>query len=138
MFPELEYVLKKRYQLNVILRCAAVVLIVLGAIPFAQLVGQLVLALLYSQFSTRPIRSGVDWPEFLIGGVPEMLKYVVPGLLLIWLGPRIVRWLTPLPKPRCPECGYWIKRGGAAQCPECGSPLPRVLVERGGTPAAGD
>ena len=133
MFPDLEYVLRKRYLLNVVVRCGALVLFVLGAIPFVQFVGQIVLITLYTQLTGRVYRGGGgwDWGDMLVVGLPEMLKFAVPGLLLIWLGPRIVRWLTPIPKPRCPECGYWIRKGASPKCPECGAPLPHALVERG-------
>src|SRR3954468_20064624 len=50
---------------------------------------------------------------------------------LVFGASRLARFLIPMPRPECPECGYAI-RGEADRCPECGLNLGRAA---GATPA---
>ncbi|MGH7131021.1 MAG: zinc-ribbon domain-containing protein [Phycisphaerales bacterium] len=47
-----------------------------------------------------------------------------PLILAVWfLQERFIRWIWPIPKRGCPDCGYPIVPN-AKVCPECGKPLP--------------
>jgi len=128
--PSLEYVLTKRYLVGVFLRCAALALFIFGAIPLLQLGVQIV-----TQYSNAMIQAGlqrrVTTLELILAYLPASLLYILPGVALLMFHDRLARWIAPLPRPRCPECGYWIRKGASPKCPECGTALPKALVERG-------
>lgn len=129
MYPSLEYVLTKRYLLTLLARGTALALFVIGTVPLIRMAIEGVI-LPFDPSVRMGVRRGTDWVKLILTYLPDALQFIVPGLILLYYHQPIVRWLAPMPKPRCPECGYWIKRGGGLQCPECGSALPKALVER--------
>jgi uncharacterized paraquat-inducible protein A len=130
MYPSLEYVLTKRYLVGVFLRCGALALFIMGAIPLLQMAVQII-----SDNTSSRIQMGIQRRlttlELMLAYLPATLQYIVPAVVLLMFHDRMARWIAPLPRPRCPECGYWIRAGASPKCPECGSALPKALVERG-------
>ena len=51
------------------------------------------------------------------------LAVLLPGILIAVLDRRIVRWLIPVPRHECPQCGYALRQLGSNRCPECGCEL---------------
>ena len=128
MYPDIEYVLKKRYALSLIVRCCAIVLFLLGALPLLQLILQTTLGLMFEMFYVQILPGTLDWKDILLYVIPEICKYAIPGWLLLHYRLRIVRWIAPMPKPVCPHCGYDISKLAEPRCPECGMELPREMV----------
>jgi hypothetical protein len=42
------------------------------------------------------------------------------GAALLFAERPILRWLVPLPKVECPQCGYSLRQLTTTRCPECG------------------
>jgi hypothetical protein len=42
------------------------------------------------------------------------------ALLLVFTDRRLARWLIPVPRLECPQCGYAIRYDKPGTCPECG------------------
>ena len=51
------------------------------------------------------------------------------GLALGLVSRRAARWLVPMPRHECPECGYRLQKLAQPRCPECGLDLPKAMVE---------
>ena len=130
MYPDLEYVLKKRYSLMIAYRLMVLFLIVLGMIPLARLLieGFIVLPF-YTNRGFIP-RSATTWPDLIVNHLPTTGGYLIAALLLAVMQQRLIFWLTPLPRPQCPQCGYNIKKLSEPRCPECGMELPGERVDQ--------
>jgi hypothetical protein len=61
---------------------------------------------------------GMTLIGYVGGGLIVPGARVLAGAALVWAAPRLARWLAPLPRRECPECGYAI--GDGTRCPECG------------------
>jgi hypothetical protein len=54
----------------------------------------------------------------------DTLPFLLAGILIIVFRPRLVKWLCPIPKATCIECGYDLRHLEGAVCSECGTPVP--------------
>jgi hypothetical protein len=54
----------------------------------------------------------------------ESLPSIALALALLLFNRRLARWVFPMPRPECPECGYALP-DGADRCPECGLSLSK-------------
>ncbi len=119
MKPSLHVVQRRRQVALTIVRAAALVMIVYASFNILWGLG--------SGFGMSNLRvaEGIramlvtfwssNWNPFWYG-----FALLVPGIVLIWLDRRIVRWLVPSPQHECPECGYPLRSLQARRCPECG------------------
>jgi hypothetical protein len=48
-----------------------------------------------------------------------LFTFLLLAFVLIWER-QVLRWLVPLPRAECPQCGYAIKQLTTKRCPECG------------------
>lgn len=104
-----------RYWVVVILRGAAVVLI---AVTVAQLWNALA-NVVELVASGRAQLGAMNLAPFVFSLVFGPGATAAAAALLVRLGPAIARWIVPLPRDGCPECGYPVPRL-ATTCPECG------------------
>ena len=130
MYPDLEYVLKKRYSLMIAYRLMVLFLIVLGMIPLAKLLIEgIVVIPFYTNRGFIP-RNTTTWTDLIVNHLPTTGGYLIMALLLAVMQQRLIFWLTPLPRKQCPQCGYNIKKLSEPHCPECGMELPREMVKQ--------
>lgn len=130
MYPDLEYALKKRYSLMIAYRLLVLFLIVLGTIPLSKLLIEgFVVIPFYTNRGFIP-RNTTTWTDLIVNHLPTSGGYFIAALLLTVMQQRLVFWLTPLPRPQCPQCGYNIKKLSEPRCPECGMDLPEGLVKQ--------
>lgn len=113
--PTLDIIVRRRHWLRCAIRVAIVVLVI---IPLTSMVSTFLLQIPYgwSNFLSRPIYTFRD--ELVYGG-----PYLMLALLLWLLESRFVRWIVPLPRMECPQCGYALRQLTTTRCPECGLTL---------------
>ena len=104
--PSVASVARGRYWLRTLLRCGGVVLIVVAAV---RAVGWVIACM----FSGEPL-SFLTLYDFWVALAP-----VPVAAVLILTSERIARWIMPMPRPVCPECGYALQPA-TDRCPECG------------------
>ena len=97
------------------IRLIAVVLMLVGVYGFVQA------ALAFIWYGTVNISYdlGFTWIGYGLG-------YTVSGLALAVSSGRLVRWLVPLARHECPQCGYAMRNLTTNRCPECGWELTDV------------
>ena len=110
MTPEPATLARVRFVLRVCLRIAALVLFILGVALSA--------TRLYTWIQT--MFGGGRYPGSL-AWIP-LLQFWLPAIALLASDRWLLRWLAPMPRPACPECGYTIAPD-TARCPECGLQL---------------
>lgn len=101
-----------RYIVLVVMRIAAVVMLVGGFYPF--------MMVLFTTNPTNPFSSyggSFNWFAYALG-------LWVPGIVLAYKGRLISKWVVPTPRNECLSCGYLLKNLKADHCPECGSQIP--------------
>lgn len=130
MYPDIEYVMKKRYLLNMIVRCAALLLCFVASIPVIELLVQLIMIMVFNLSSLRSRLGTIDFEDIMVELLPALMTYGIPGVLLLVYRVRIVGWIAPLPRAECPHCGYNLKQLSISRCPECGSDLPKAMIQR--------
>ena len=130
MFPDIEYVMKKRYLLNMIMRGVAFLLFSIAAMWALQLIAQLILIVGYGLFSSWRNPGGLDLEDVMVVIIPAVITFVAPGAMLLAYQERLVVWIVPLPRPECPHCGYNLKELATSRCPECGCDLPKAVIQR--------
>lgn len=128
MYPDIEYVVRKRYALSVILRCCVILLFMLGGLPLLQLLFQFGVGAMFEMFYVQLNPTDWEWQDYGVYIIPEMCKYAVPAGLLLYFRLRLVRWIAPFPKSACPQCDYDISKLTENRCPECGIQLPKVFM----------
>jgi len=66
--------------------------------------------------------------------IVESLEYTamfwIPGLVVMVLDRKLVKWIVPISKLMCPQCGQSLIHLAEPRCPECGCPIPESLVDR--------
>jgi hypothetical protein len=123
MSPSMEAVRRTRYWVVVVLRVVAALLVIAAVVGMWKLVART-----------------VEYELWQRQGRNTMLRWSLPVSLLLSQGPfllaaaalvrwetTVARWLVPMPRAGCPECGYAMTTGPGARCPECG------LAAGGGT-----
>lgn len=129
MYPDIEQVIRKRYLMNLIIRCVIIGLLFWGAFPLIHLSLQYLSEFAILTTSLRSISRFPSFNDVFLGIVPQAGMYIMPGLILLVLRNRLVRWIVPIPKPECPRCGYGLAKLTTPRCPECGQTLPAEMVE---------
>src|SRR5262245_64937859 len=102
-----DYVRTSRFVLLVVLRGIAFIMLLFGSI-----------SLLYVLIG--------GWPHYhddLGGWALFWIVGIAPGIVLLVADRRIIRWLVPMPRRECPDCGYDIENLKSDRCPECGCPI---------------
>ncbi len=99
-----------------IIRIVALALGVLGSIALCYVIG-LMLAM-QDVMAWSMMWGDTSWFAAAIG-------MLTPAIALFILDRRITRWLIPVPRRECHECGYPLRGLPAAstRCPECGTAL---------------
>ena len=128
MYPDIEFVMKKRYLLNMIVRLAALLLCFMAVIPVIELLIQLVMV--FNVYTARGRIGTLDFEDIIVALLPALVTYGIPGVILLVLRVRIVGWIAPLPRAECPHCGYNLKQLSLSRCPECGNNLPEAMIQR--------
>jgi hypothetical protein len=105
--PSLNNILRGRYWTSTGLRIAALLMVIWGALRFVEGV-----------LWTVPQMRDLAIPA--LAGMAVPLRWVVLAVVLIALEGRLIRWLFPLPRVGCPQCGYPIAGRAFDRCPECG------------------
>jgi hypothetical protein len=102
-----DHIRTARFILLVAIRGIAFIMLLFGSI-----------SLLYVLIAGWPhYHSDVEgWALFWIVGI-------APGVALLVANRRIIRWLVPMPRRECPDCGYDIENLKSERCPECGCPI---------------
>lgn len=104
----------RRHRALMIVRIVVVALAVFGGIP---LIYNVALALV----SREPSFLWTMWGDtnWLSWGV----ALLAPAFVLFLFDRRIVRWMIPVPRRECHECGYPLRGLSPAttRCPECGT-----------------
>jgi hypothetical protein len=79
----------------------------------------------------RALRTDTGYPHFNYAS--DEVTFMAAAVLVCVCGwlleSRLVRWLAPLPKPECPQCGYTFQHLASSRCPECGLELTRSTPE---------
>ena len=102
---------RQRHVATIVLRALSIILLVFGSI---YLIYALAIAMLQGKLEmlTAIWDKGND---FSWG-----LGLALPGAAILVWNRTIVRWLIPVPRQECPQCGYAIKELTTTRCPECG------------------
>lgn len=115
--PSTASVLRIRYAMTIAVRFISAVFLVVGfAIAATGLLTFLGSAVSLSGDLNDLARVG---GPVLLGTFAAALAAASPGLLLLGLQRRLVRWLAPLPAVGCANCGYPVSPL-ISRCPECG------------------
>jgi len=106
----------RRHRALIIVRSIALLLGIVGAIALCQQVGLMI-----------AMQDLMGWTVMWEDGswFARALAFLVPALLLYLLDRRIVRWLIPVQRRECHECGYPLRglHGATTRCPECGTTI---------------
>lgn len=106
----------RRHRALMVVRGAVVVLAVIGGIPLCY---SLALAAVMMDINSLTILwNDTNWTAW-------GLAFPIPAAILFFYDRRIVRWLIPVPRRECHECGYPLRGLHAAttRCPECGAAI---------------
>lgn len=120
MVPALSTVVRLRYYVRVGARCLGAGMILLSLFRMSDL----------SMDALASLATGRISLQNLMALAFSALSPAVTGLLIIWLSPKIARWLVPIPRARCPQCDYSLYGVTEPKCPECGLPLEASLMPR--------
>lgn len=131
MGPSVAAVIRVRYWMGMVLRAGALLMILWGTL---QLLGGGARALPdVVHLSPAHIGAVLLWP----------LRWVLVALVLLLLEKRLLKWLFPIPRQACPQCGYPTAGRPMGTCPECGLSMgvarePSLEPERVGPPGYRD
>jgi hypothetical protein len=119
MSPSPASIARVRYWIVVGLRLAAGAMIVLAAIQSVGIVSPV------ARYELAERGSGAGHMQ--IGPVLVDLTFgplvaLVGAFAAVRWGPALARWIAPMPKAACPDCGYAAAKG-VDRCPECGLAL---------------
>ncbi len=126
MVPDAATIARRRHLMRTVLRGIALLLLVLFLAP-AVVTGIAIAASF----------AGVD----LIGRAIIDRAIAGVGFLLVGVGllifeKRLVAWLVPMPRSRCPQCEYFLVSLVEPRCPECGLPLTAEFLDEAGRTVA--
>jgi hypothetical protein len=102
---------RQRHIATVALRALSIILLVIGSI---YLIYALAISLL--QGNLEMVTAIWDKGNDFSWG----LGLAIPGAAILFWNRAIVRWLIPVPRQECPQCGYVTNLLTTARCPECG------------------
>ncbi len=118
--PSATDIIAMRWRVRVFLRTLAIILLI-GALAWA--------AIRIPEF--RQIQKFAASGMYMEPRYFELSWFAIPivmvgsSIALVTLGQFGLRWLVPVPRPRCPGCGYDLSEPTGDKCPECGLPLAR-------------
>ena len=117
-------VMRRRHLALVIIRVVAATLVVYGGIHMLWGLGSSFglsgFSLSGSFQQALTIFWSDNWNPFWYG-----LAIVVFAIPLALGSRRLSRWLVPLPRHECPQCGYALRELTTTRCPECGIAIAR-------------
>jgi hypothetical protein len=108
MQPTLREIVRYRYLATLVVRVVGLIFLVIGVM-----------------FIILWIIEGVKDNDILMFGYYGLrivigVSLTTVGAMFVFLGRWLVRWLTPIPEPSCPRCGYALHALESPRCPECG------------------
>jgi hypothetical protein len=114
--PPVDVILRRRHLVLVLVRSAAVVVAVFGAVDLAM--SLLARTERITDFSLFEYRGAV---------IAAVLLYGLPALVIGLVSRRLSRWIVPagLRSDACMNCGYSLKNLKSPICPECGADVKR-------------
>lgn len=103
----------RRHRALVIIRWIELVMGLLGSVALCYQLG--LMAAMQDMMGWTVMWSDTSWFAWAIA-------MLIPAAVLYMSDRRIVRWLIPVPRRECHECGYPMQGLHAAttRCPECG------------------
>jgi hypothetical protein len=110
--PDAQRIIRLRHIALIVLRSVSIVLLIVSATQFGHAIGW---AIAMWDFSSLFVMWSDNWSPFAMG-----VAFAGPAVILLVLDRRIVRWMIPVPRMECPECGYAFEGLASPQCPECG------------------
>lgn len=129
MIPTVAEIMRRRHTVQSWSRAVALLLILVGAVFAARMIGQQV-------WGRVTLAGQTPYLYDLMHGLISTGSFLIPGVVLYFLSRLVSRLVVPFPKPACPRCGYSIFRLREARCPECGLPLPPELLDNSAASAA--
>jgi hypothetical protein len=69
--------------------------------------------------AVRDSRRGTVWSDGQ-SWLARAIALLAPAIALVLFDRKIVRWLAPLPRAECIQCGYTFRGLAVMRCPECG------------------
>ena len=118
-----ELIRRRRHLVTILLRSTCVVLIAMGAVGVLANLGVVAWA---GRWAVTDYET--------VSRLCLSVTYIVVGLCLALIQKRLVKWLVPVMRPACPNCGYAL-RDTARVCSECGFALEQ---DDGGRRASGN
>jgi hypothetical protein len=112
-------IIRRRHLASIIIRVVALIMIVYAAVNILWGLGT---GFGLSGFSVvGAFRHAMTvfwndmWNPFWFGTAT-----LLPGIALVVAERRLIRWLIPVPRRECPQCGYGLRQLTTRRCPECG------------------
>jgi hypothetical protein len=124
MVPDAATIARRRHLLRTIVRCTALVLLIM-------FVGPVLSAVLVSV-----LEGATFGPRFFVR-VAASAGPVLAAVALLAFERRLVMWLVPMGSHRCPQCDYFLVSLVEPRCPECGLPLTREFLDAGAGQGSG-
>jgi hypothetical protein len=111
-------IVRQRFWMLLIVRGCSLALTVYGSICvlYGMGIGVAIYGNLAGLYQAMFLSYGSDNWSWLWFGV----ALVIPGVAMMVVSRRIVRWLVPIPRHECPQCGYAMRNLTTNRCPECG------------------
>lgn len=114
MVPSSSTIARWRHLVRVLVRVAAVPLVIIGAIVLIRALMRMGISLL---------EGGSFTIAYLIYTNVTPVLILASGVALILFDKWLAKIIVPLPSKGCANCGYWIGARELATCPECGIDL---------------
>ncbi len=115
----------RRSRALMIVRIASLALFILGGIPMCYSIGLAMVMRDVEALAT--MWNDTNWTAW-------GAAFLVPALILFFCDRRIVRWLIPVPRRECHECGYPLRglSPSTMRCPECGTSIATTPTDQHG------
>ena len=119
MVPDAGTIARRRHLMRTALRGVALLLLVMFVAP------AVVTAVAFTVSF-----AGVDnIGRAVMGRAIEGVAFLLVGVGLLVFERRLVVWLVPMPRSRCPQCEYFLVSLVEPRCPECGLPLTAEFLD---------
>ena len=113
MTARIDPTLRRRHLILLLLRCSAVVLLIIAVYSFRYPTMRSLQTGRGLQSAGLIFSDGRAWYGTAVGTL-------LPGLALAIFGRRIAKWIVPALRDECPNCGYDTSNNRSEKCPECG------------------
>jgi hypothetical protein len=124
--PDQHSIAARRHRALMLIRIVALALSLLGSINLFYTFGLMIVL--------QDVESGIITIWDGSSRFAWAVALLVPAIVLLLLSRQLARWLIPVPRRECHECGYSLRglASAAQRCPECGTDVsPRPAVTAG-------